>query len=473
MLETTNKPQNNNLNLTEFKQLTSKHYQHAPHLEALDRALEQVALYVESEGKQGIWMLIVEMPPRHGKTYTVSRRFPGWFLGRNPDKRAMLLSYADSLTRKNSRYVRNLIASPEYQRHYPITLAIDSKAADAFDIAFHDGGLDAMGVLGASTGKGAHIMVCDDLVKNREEAESPTLRDKTWDALNDDLIPRLEPYGAVVLNATRWHEDDPLGRAIKDYISTPEKPIMRLRLPAIAESNDPIGRAEGEALWPVRYPISELRAMERRMGSYSWSALYQQRPVPAEGGIFKRQWFEPLLDNTPQIVREVRYWDLAMSSKTNADYTVGLKLGEGADGHFYVLDVVRERIDWGNLTDFIANVILADGSSVPQGIEQAGYMSRAITDLNLDPRMRNYQIWGYPVDKDKLTRALPFAAKAGAGLLHVLNRHWSQAYIEELCSFPHGAHDDQVDAGSGAYDMMSSAGTYEGGMVHDQFQSFE
>lgn len=460
------------LNLTDFKYLTSKHYQHAPHLEALDRALEQVALYVESGGQQGIWLLIVEMPPRHGKTYTVSRRFPAWFLGRNPDKRAMLVSYGDSLSRKNSRYVRNLMASQQYQSIYPISLALDSKAVDAFDIAGRDGGMDALGVLGASTGKGAHILVCDDLVKNREEAESETLREKTWDALSDDLIPRLEPYGAVVLNATRWHQDDPLGRAIKNYKSTPAKPIVRLRLPAIAEQDDALGRNPGEALWSERYPIQELRAIEERMGGYSWSALYQQNPVPAEGGLFKQRWFTPFLDTCPPIAREVRYWDLAMSEKTSADFTAGVKFGEGEDGHWYITDVVHERVDWGNLTDFLANVMLQDGPNVQQGIEEKGYMSRAVQDLNIDPRMKGYAIFGYPVDTDKVTRALPFAAKAGAGLVHVLNRHWTQEYIDELCSFPLGAHDDMVDASSGAYNMLST-NVALGGVNHAAYDPME
>ncbi len=444
----------NPLTLTDFKRKLYRRYEHALHLELLDSYLSQVALYVESRGQEGLWLLIIELPPRHGKTLTVSRFFPAWFLGRNPDHRVILTSYGATLAEKNSRYVRNLMMSPNYHREYPIALAQDSRAVDAFNIAGYEGGADAMGILGGATGKGAHLLLMDDLIKNREEAESETIREKLWDALNDDLLTRLEPFGAVVLCATRWHQDDPSGRALKYYKSTPLKPIVRLRLPALAEMDDVLKREVGQALWPNRYPQVELLATRERMGEYSFSALYQQNPVPAEGGIFKQAWFSPALDVCPPITRAVRYWDLAMSEKTSADYTVGVKLGQGEDGHYYILDVVRRQIDWGNLTEWMASVILEDGRNVAQGIEEKGYMSRAIQNLNADPRLHNYEIWGYPVDKDKVTRALPYAAKCGASLVHVLNRHWTQEYVDELCSFPSGTYDDQVDGSSGAWAMI-------------------
>ena len=453
----------NPISLTDFKRTIYRRYQHQPHLEALDQHLTQVSRYIETGGREGIWFLIVEMPPRHGKTLTVSRLYPAWHLGRNPNHRVMLVSYGDSLATKNSRAVRNMIASPVYAELYPHTrLAKDSRAVDAFDLDRAEGGIDALGVLGAATGKGAHLLIGDDLVKNRQEAESELLRDRTWDAFIDDLLSRLEPSGAVVLFATRWHMDDVIGRAVRDLIPQyPPGRIVRLRLPAIAEADDPIGRAEGEALWSERYPIERLREIERTMGAYSWSALYQQNPVPAEGGIFKRKWFEPQIDDMPPMAYAVRFWDLAMSDKTSADYTVGTLYGMGVDGHRYVLDVARKQIDWGDLTEWLANVMLGDGPNVAQGIEEKGYMSRAVQALNADARLRGYSIFGYPKDKDKLTNALPFAAKAGAGLVHVLNRHWTQNWIEEVCSFPNGANDDQVDSIAGA-DTMLDSGAFDG-----------
>lgn len=441
---------------------------HAPHLEVLDRALEDVALYVESGGDKGTWLLIVEMPPRHGKTLTTSRYFPAWFLGRNPDTRVMLVSYAQNLANKNSRVARSIMQEPQYLDMYPgMALDKSSQAVDAWDIERYEGGTDALGVLGGATGKGAHLLVMDDLLKSRKEAESEPIRTSTWDAIIDDLLSRSEPGGAVVLLATRWHQDDPIGRML-EIIKDPAKcngPVKRLRLVALPETDEDyqadveagIERDPSGALWPARYPVKVLHAIRERSGPYSWSSLYQQRPTPAEGGIFKRAWFEPVVMTVPPIKRTVRYWDLAMSEKTSADYTVGVKLGQADDGHYYILDVVRRQIDWGDVVPFMIGVILRDGARVQQGVEKKGYMSRAIKDLNADPRLHVFTIKGYPVDTDKTTRALPVAAKLAAGLVHMQAGHWNTTFVEEVCSFPSGAHDDQVDALSGAWEMMESA----------------
>lgn len=442
---------NNTISLTDYKRHIYRRYQHGAHLEALDALLTDVSRYVESGGKEGVGRAIIEMPPRHGKTVSTSRLFPTWHIGRNPDHRVMLVSYGASLAEKNSRYARNLIQSPRYTQLYPhIHLARDSKAADAWDLEGYDGGMDAMGIGGSATGKGAQLLIIDDPVKNREEAESKLIRDKTWDSFNDDLYTRLEPGGAIVVMMTRWHQDDLIGRLLKSG-----EHWHRLRLPAIAEPLDALARTEGAALWPERFPLDTLRDIERTLGPYSWSALYQQNPVPSEGGIFKRAWF-PIVHQHPEIVHAVRYWDLAMSEKTSADYTASVKIASCTDGHTYVVDVTHDRIDWGNLTDYMAGVMLNDGVNVLQGVEEKGYMSRAVQSLNADPRLHGYSVFGYPVDKDKLTRALPFAARCAAGMVHLLSAHWNEIYTDELCSFPNGAHDDQVDASSGAWTMLDS-----------------
>lgn len=446
---------NNVISLTDFKRAQYKNYMHAPHLEALDSALTNVSRYVETGGAEGIGRLIVEMPPRHGKTLTTSRHYPSWHIGRNPDHRMMLVSYGATLAEKNSRATRNTILSPTYQNIFRIDLARDSKAVDAWDVAGHEGGADAMGIGGAATGKGAHVLIIDDPIKNREQAESETWRNKIWDSYTDDLYTRLEPGGAIVVMMTRWHQDDLIGR----LLVREGDQWARLRLPAIAEENDPLGRAVGDALWPERYPLSALAEIKRTLGDYSWSALYQQEPVPSEGGIFKRAWFDPWLTELPPIVHSVRYWDLAMSEKTSADYTASVRLGVGRDdGAIYVMDVTRKRVDWGDLAEHMAEVILADGREVVQGVEMKGYMSRAVQKLNEDGRFQSYSVFGFDVDKDKLTRALPFAAHAGAGKVKVLHRSWTQDYVDELCSFPAGAHDDMVDASSGADSMLDGSG---------------
>lgn len=448
--------------LTAFKRVMYRRYEHAPHLAALDRALVQALAYVETGGASGVARLIVEMPPRHGKTVTTSRLFPAWALGRNPDARVMLVSYAATLAEKNSRAARNLIASPYYQAIFPnVTLASDSASVDHWNLAGHEGGADALGIGGSATGMGAHLLIIDDPIKNRAEAESALYRDRVYDAFTDDLYTRLEPNGAVILMMTRWHADDLVARVLKNM----PRQWRRLRLPALAEQQDAIGRAEGAALWPARFGVDVVRSIERTLGPYSFAALYQQRPVPGEGGLYKRHYFGLLQANAPAMKRKVRYWDLAMSGKTSADYTVGVLMGMDFDAHHWVLDVERGHVEWGDLTEHMARVILADGPDVTQGIEAAGYQSRAVQVLNADPRLRGYAIFPYSADRDKFTRALPAAAKAASGMLHVLDRHWSAAFLDELCSFPNAAHDDQVDALSGAEAMLDDSGALLEGAV--------
>lgn len=454
------------MSLTVFKETVYPGYERSRHLDVLDEALTEVSRYAGSGGKEGYGRLIVEMPPRHGKTIATSRLFPVWHLGQYPDQRVMLVSYAADLSVRNSRAARGYFHNLKFRSWFPgVVLSEDKRSANTWDIAGRGGGMDAIGMLGAATGKGANLLIVDDPVKSRQEAESEVIRERIWDAFNDDLITRLEPGGAVVLMMTRWHMDDLIGRVLKHQ----GEDWVRLRLPALAEANDPLGRAEGEALWPSRFPVGALRGMERKLGPYSFAALYQQSPVSAEGGLFKRAWFYPLVQYAPTMLRTVRYWDLAMSEKTHADYTVGVKLGQGSDGHFYILDVVRRQVDWGNLVPWMADVMLGDGENCAQGVEQQGYMSKAIQDLNVDARLRHHRIMGYTKHKDKVTSALPFAARLADSnkVIHCLDASWTETYIDELCAFPYGANDDQVDASSGAYDMIASSGVVGGMMIQE------
>lgn len=438
--------------LTAFKEAVYSRYTHAKHLALLDSYLEQVAKYVETGGKEGIGRLIIAMPPRHGKTLTVSKLFPAWYLGRNPSHRVMAVSYGQGLANKNSRFARNLIRSKAYQSIFPhTTLAAGSRAVQSWDIenTSGEGGMEALGIGGGATGKGAHVLVMDDLIKNRKQAESITYRNNTWDSLHDDLLTRLAPGGAVILMATRWHQDDPTGRFLKQE---PDKWTV-LNLPALAIENDAMGREIDEALWPERFGKDDLLEKQKALGPYGWTSLYQQDPKPSEGGILKAKWFETR--TLPEMVREIRYWDLAMSEKTSADYTVGLRIGLGKDGHHYITDVARGQKELADLPQFMIDVMLKDGPAVHQGFENKGYMTRAVQTVAKDARLARVVIKGYDVDTDKMTRVLPFAARAALNLIHLADKPFVKDYVDELKAFPNGANDDQVDASSGAWLMIN------------------
>jgi predicted phage terminase large subunit-like protein len=235
--------------------------------------------------------------------------------------------------------------------------------------------------------------------------------------------------------------------------------------PAQAEGDlharDP--RQPGEYLWPNKYAPEQYAIIRTTLGEFDWTALYQQRPIPASGGLFKRSKFN-IVSGWPKdaqgrymdMIRLVRYWDLALSSKTSADYTAGVLMGLTRFGRLVILDVQRFQIEWDNVPNRIRDVALADGPTVHIGVEQAFFMARAVQQLATMPVLRQYVIKGARVDTDKFTRTLPFAARVGADLVDVVNASWTDSYLDELCAFPMGAHDDQVDASSGAYTMLDT-----------------
>ncbi|MBK8023325.1 MAG: hypothetical protein IPK19_18310 [Chloroflexi bacterium] len=295
---------------TRFKQSVWDHYAHAPHLALIDAALAGVAHAVESGGELRGRRLMIFTPPRHGKSMTVGRLFPAWFLGRHPDQRVLLISYAAAIVVRHSRFVRNLIRTPRFQGLFPeVAVARDSSSVGSWDIAGRMGGLDAMGIQGSVTGRGAHLLVIDDPVKNQQQAESPDQQEAIWDSYRSDLYTRLEPHGAVVLIMTRWDEGDLAGRLLRQEPDA----WQVLRLPALAEATapaeegiDPLGRAAGEALWPARYPAEELAGIRATIGARAFAALYQQRPIPQEGVLFTSSWIESFrLVTAPPLARVV------------------------------------------------------------------------------------------------------------------------------------------------------------------------
>jgi len=451
--------------LTVFKQVLYRRYMRAGHLDLLDRALTQVSRYVETGGAGGIGRLVIEMPPRHGKTVTTSRFYPAWHLGRNPEHRVMLVSYGASLADKNSRAARNLIRSPYYQAIFPsVQLAADSRAVDSWDLSTVEGGVDALGIGGGATGKGAHILIIDDPVKNRAEAESETYRDRTWEAFTSDLYTRLEPGGAIVIMSTRWHMDDLTGRALQ----MDGEDWKRLRFPALAEDDDPLGRQEGDALWPARFPQDVLLGVQSALGSYEFASLYQQRPIARTGGLFDPLKIE-IVDHAPELERTVRFYDLAVTKKTTSDYTAGVKLGRAKDGRIVVLDVWRDRKELPDIHEAIVQNALIDGveTAIRLEAEKAGVIELAF--LLRDRRLSGHRIDAVPPKGDKYTRAGPFASRVNGGQVLMVRGAWNRAFLDELAVFPAGAHDDQVDAASGAYEQVdasndvmigSSIGTY-------------
>lgn len=258
--------------------LTNGREMQAPHLDLIDQA------FADIEARK-IDRVMVLMPPRRGKSRRVSRWGALWHLARHPDRRVVLASYGAGLAEEHGRWIRDQIAGTP---GLGIALRGGSRAADHFDLVGQEGGFVAVGVGGGLTGKGADLLLVDDPVRDREEADSETMRRKTWEWWTDVATTRLHPGAAVCLVMTRWHEDDLGGRILAQ-----EADQWRvLSLPELAESEaDLLGRELGEPLWPARYSLADDERTRAAIGGRAWTALYQQRPAPPDGAVFRRSWF--------------------------------------------------------------------------------------------------------------------------------------------------------------------------------------
>lgn len=214
---------------------------------------------------------------------------------------------------------------------------------------------------------------------------------------------------------------------------------------------DPIGRIAGDALCPARFDKEELEKIKRRIGSYSFAALYQQRPVPAEGGLFKRSWFK-FVNHAPPGLKKKRGYDLALSQHARSDYTASLRVAFDRDGSMYIDGGFRARMEYPYQRRFIRGRILAEPDT-EHGVELSANGHAVVQDLRRDPSIRGRTLRGVAVKGDKITRALGWIALAEEGRVYLVRGGWNQDFIDEACSFPSGTHDDQIDAVSIAVKM--------------------
>lgn len=414
--------------------------------------------------------LMLFMPPRHGKSTLASVAFPAWHLGRNPDHEFISCSYSGSLAMGFSRKVRQVLREPTYKAIFKTRLDPDSQSAEAW-LTTAGGGYVAAGVGGGITGKGAHVLVVDDPVKNREDAESQNNRDANWDWYTSTAYTRLAPGGGVLVILTRWHDDDLAGRLLKAGIQGGDEWEV-VRYPAIAEDDEEF-RKTGEALHPERYDVDSLRRIENAVGPRDWSALYQQNPVADDGQYFTRTMVQYY--DADEIDREeMRYycaWDLAIGKNDRNDYSVGLVVGIDEDDHMYVMDCVRGRWDGFEIVERILDLYEQWKPSII-GIEK-GHIEMALGPF-LEKRVRERGLYeAYFKDlktgrRDKEARARAIQGRMQQGMVFFPREAaFSGPLIAELLRFPNGMHDDQVDALAWIGLMMTEFTTYQAPVVRE------
>jgi predicted phage terminase large subunit-like protein len=389
--------------------------------------------------------LMILAPPGSAKTTYASRLFPAWLFAFRPRSSIIAVSHTQELAETNSAFVQRIIR--EHSETLGYRLSNDARGRWYTDN--HCGYL-AAGVGSAILGFRANIVLIDDPIRSRADAESETLRESTWDWFTNDLTTRLTPDGAIVLIATPFHEDDLMGRILR--LQQGEWRV--LRLPAIADSdNDPLGRQIGEPLWSddqygYGARLLEIQAACEREGrSRDWAALYQGRPRPPDGALFNPAKM-PVLDVSPPVIQEVRAWDLASTVK--GDWTCGVKLARCRPEHrsdlYVVTDVVRFRGPPEVVRATVRRVADADGHKtqirIPLDPGQAG-VDQSVSYASL---LTGFRVRFERMSGDKATRADPVASQCNIGRVAMLRAPWNPTFTDELASFPLGQHDDQVDA---------------------------
>lgn len=419
---------------------------------------------LEAVERGDIRFLMVFMPPRHGKSHTTSETFPAWYVGRHPDRHVVICSYAEGLAQTFNRRARDKLMDEKWP--FPgVRMRPDLAGVEEWGTT-KGGTVRAKGISGGITGRGAHLFVMDDLIADREAANSELVREATWAWYTDVANTRLEPGGAIVMPMTRWHDDDVAGRILN---SEGAQDWTVLIMPAIAEPNvgsDIDGvreiitiqdRIPGSALFPERYDEVELRRIERSMSPLSWNALYQQRPSTAEGNLFKREWWNYWTPGVPpavqgkRIVRLPKRWvaryhfvDSAFKTGVANDFSVCATWGKDELDNFYLLDLWRDRVEFPGLVSRLERVY--SNLRVPIVIEDKASGQSAIQVLKSGRRARVIPA-KYKGDHADRAEAITDIVESGKVYLPY-EAPWLEAFIEEHAKFPTGAHDDQVDTTS-------------------------
>jgi predicted phage terminase large subunit-like protein len=419
------------------------------HHRKLADALERIA---RGELKR----LIITMPPRHGKSMLASEFFPAWYLGQHPDHQIIHASYSQELVDGFGRKIRNQLKDELYHVLFPQTaLSDDSQAADKFNTTA-DGVYIAVGVGGSATGRGAHLLLIDDPIKDRADAESETIRSKLKDWYTSVAYTRLMTGGAMVVIQTRWHEDDLAGWLLADH---EHEGWEVLNLPAILNE----GTDNEEALWHDAFPLERLRKIKETLTAggkaRDWESLYMQRPRAGSGAEFKRQWLQHY--DGPQAhsgMFRIMLVDPANGKRKNNDFTSIWIIGLGQDENYYVLDMVRDRL---NLTERTEAIFRLHRKWKPGQVRYERYgMQSDIEHIKSQMNAKSYrfaitEVGGATSKEDRIRRLIPLFQQGRVWMPRELNYTSSDDKTkdlihtfteEEYLSFPVGRHDDMLDA---------------------------
>ncbi len=437
-------------NLIDFAIVTDKKYQANWHHEIIAEKLQNAYEKVKRGERARI---ILELPPRHGKSEEASIKFPAWVLGKDPDFPIIVTSYSQDLSTDFGLATRDLMNSANYQAIFNTRLRADTQAKAKW-LTKSGGGYNAVGIGGPITGKGFKIGIVDDPIKNREEADSEVIREKHWKWWLSTFLTREEGNGAIIVIATRWHDDDLIGRILKQAKEQGRLDEWEvIKFPAIAEEDEEC-RSKGEALWPYRFPLEILNKRKQDLGPYEWSALYQQNPVDEESREFKKDWFHSR--NLEEVLKlETRRFitiDPAWALTDKSDF-IGITINYVDKENKWNFRSFRIKFDSVELINLMFK-LNEEVSPEKFGIEEGAYTSAIKPFLDEEMKKRNKFFTVEPLKtkgKAKNLRIRGLIPRYSAGSIFHIEKECSDLEEEEA-RFPKGVNDDTLD--SAAYQLQ-------------------
>lgn len=406
--------------------------------------------FIEKPTDKAYEILILNTPPQHGKSTTITATLPSWFLMKNPDKKVIAVSYGDDLAQRFGK--QNLEKVKEYGNIFGVKLDKKKANAQEFRIANHTGVMISAGYGSGLTGNPADLIVIDDPVKNRVEADSETDRNKKWVDYIDSIESRISAGGKIILIMTRWHEDDLAGRLMERYADR----TTVINLPCEAEEDDVLGRNVGDALCPEigkdNKWLQDFKAAHMtEEGQRSWNALYQGRPSAREGNMLKREWWEyydyqDYVNGTLKFDTMIMSVDATFKDEEKNDF-VAIEVWGKKDNRIFLVDLINEHLNFPNTLRKIR-------------IEKARYPG--VTAILIEDKangsgiiqiLRNEIMGVIPVtpdsSKESRVNMVSFAIEAGNVYLP-RDKKFTWGFIDQCASFPNGKHDDMVDSMSQA-----------------------
>lgn len=461
-----------------------------PDWQLADFQLELIdALDKLEKDELGVDNLLITMPPRHAKSTFGTVLFPSYFMARDPRRYVMSCSYNAQLATDFGRQVRAVVENKSMTQAFPdFTLSQESRAADVWRTEV-GGAYFAVGVGGTTSGRPANLLLVDDPVKSREEAESMTQRNKTWNYYTSALATRLQPDQAnnppkQIVILTRWHPDDLAGRLMQSddwkegrwkHVNFPAiktvngRKITRRELPedhpdylsseqyrATAPGKREVYIEEEAALWPERFSLEDLKRRQR-LNPREFASLYQQQPYIEGGNLIRTEWWQKYPDDLKpeSFVSLVITADTAFKKTETADYSVMVVAGMDKNGDIYIVDVVRGKWDFPELKQ---RLIRENTRWRGKGL-RAVYIEDKASGQSLIQELKResgISIIPYKVVHDKVARVNAILPLVEGGRVFIpTTADWLDEFIDETVSFPNGNHDDQVDAMTIALDVLS------------------